>query len=32
MQREIELKGTFKIKSKSKKKTRNEILHEDIQT
>jgi hypothetical protein len=32
MQREIELKGTFKIESKPKKKTGKEMLHENIQT
>lgn len=32
MQREIELKETFKLKSKPKEKIRNEILHENIQT
>jgi len=31
MQRRIELKGTFKIKSKPKKKRRNEMLCENIQ-
>jgi hypothetical protein len=32
MQRELELKETFKLKSKPKEKIRNEILHENIPT
>jgi hypothetical protein len=32
MQREIELKETFKLKSKPKENIRNEILHENIQS